>query len=146
MIAGAVNFAAIPFPYLGPIVGLAVAGRSSFVRYHASRCLIEQVLATAILVVVVGVSLAYSVWNLVQSGVFENGIQLSKIDWLGILIKSVVTWIALALWNLWNLLNSLRDGMSALAGQEVNAVSWSERRAARFAGIAPAGSLPGHAS
>ena len=44
--AAAVNISAIFFPYLGPIVGAVIAGQSKFVRYHAYRCLIEQVVST----------------------------------------------------------------------------------------------------
>lgn len=136
-LGAAVCLAAIPFPYVGPIVGLALQGRSPYVRYHALRCLLEQVLATAVLAVLMAVSVSYSIHALVQSGVFENGIQWGKIDWLGILLKSVATWVLLALWNVWNVANSVRDAMGAYAGKPITARKWAERKAAALAGAGP---------
>jgi len=134
VLGAAVNLAAIPFPYVGPIVGLIVGGRSPFVRYHAFRCLIEQVLATILLALIMIASLTYSIVTLVQSGVFANGIDWSKIDWLGILIKSVATWVGLALWNLWNVVHSIRAGLAAYLWEPIRPPGWSERKAAHLAG------------
>jgi hypothetical protein len=116
------------------LVGIALHPRSAYVRYHAYRCLIEQVVATVLLAVLLVCSVAYSVVSLVNSGVFENGIQWSKIDWVGILVKSAVTWIGLALWNAWNVFNSLRDARAAYAGAPLSRRNWSERRAIALAG------------
>ncbi len=134
-VSAAICIAAIPFPYLGPIVGIVLHPRSPYVRFHAYRCLIEQVLATVLLATLLVASLLYSVVSLVQSGVFENGFNWSRIDWVGILVKSAATWAGLFLWNAWNIVNSVRDGLAAYRGEPIQPRRWVDRRAATLAGL-----------
>jgi hypothetical protein len=134
-IAVLLNLGAIPFPYMGPIIGLAVGGNSKYVRFHAYRCLIEQVVATVIIGVLMVCSLAFSVYQLWKSGTFANGFDVSKIDWAAIIIKGVITWLLLAIWGLWNTFNSIRDALQANSGLLPKAAKWSEKKAMKMSGI-----------
>ncbi|MBS1704326.1 MAG: hypothetical protein JST40_00515 [Armatimonadetes bacterium] len=134
-LAGALNLAAIPMPYVGPVIGLVIGSQSKFVRFHAFRCLIEQIFATALTLLVVATSLGYSIYTMVKNGVFDHGIDVSKIDWVTLLIKSAITWIAFGLWNLWNVVNSVLDAIQAFSGALPRRFGWCARRAARLSGI-----------
>ena len=125
--AAAVNISAIFFPYLGPIVGAVIAGQSKFVRYHAYRCLIEQVVSTVILVTLLLVSFGYTLYGLSKS--MAGGFDIHKIDFLTILIKAAVTWVLLGLWEVVNIVLSIRDALEALNGQLPLKPKWTERKA-----------------
>jgi hypothetical protein len=133
--ASAVNLAAIPFPYVGPIVGLAVAGNSKYVRFHAYRCLIEQIVSTIVIGFLMACSFGFSLYQLWKTGTFENGIDLNKVDWVAILVKGVVTWLLFALWGVWNTINSIRDALQANSGLLPKSPKWSERKALKLSGL-----------
>jgi hypothetical protein len=133
--AGAVNIGAIFFPYLSPVVGIVAGGNSSFVKFNAYRCLIDQIVRTAVMAVIVAASLAYSVYSMVQAGVFKDGLDLSKIDWVTLILKSAATWAAFAIWGLWNTIAALMDARQAFAGRIPSKMGWMERWAAKRAGL-----------
>ncbi|MBS1727180.1 MAG: hypothetical protein JST51_10710 [Armatimonadetes bacterium] len=135
VLAAAVNVAAIFFPYMGPIVGLVVAARSPYVKFHAFRALIEQVVATVVIGLLIVASLAYSVYSIRES--MADGFDLSKINWVALLVKSLATWILLGLWEAVNVVLSIRDALEALRGDVPSKPKWSERRAIRMAGLVP---------
>ncbi len=132
-VAAAVNISAIFFPYLGPIVGSLIAGKSKFVKFHAYRCLIEQILSTLIIGALAITSLAFTIYSLSQT--MQGGFDWHKIDWQTILIKSIVTYLLLALWGLINILLSVRDAIEALRGELPKRPKWSERKAMKLAKI-----------
>ena len=133
-IAGGLNFAAIFFPYVAPVLALLAVRDSTFVRFHAFRALIEQVVRTVIIGILVIASLSYSIYSMVQAGVFADGVDLSKIDWVTLLIKSALTWLALALWGVLNTISSVIDGLQALQGNMPKKLKWADRLAARWSG------------
>ena len=132
-IAAAVNISAIFFPYMGPIVGALLAGQSKFVRFHAYRCLIEQIVSTLIIGTLAITSLAFTIYSL--SKTMEGGFDWHKIDWQTIVIKSVITYLLLALWGVINTLLSVRDAIEALRGQLPAKPKWTERKAMKLAKI-----------
>ena len=131
--AAAINVSSIFFPYMGPIIGVIVARKSKFARYHAFRCLVEEIFAALVIGFFILLSLGYSVYAIIKS--MESGFDLSKIDWGALLIKSLVTWILLALWGAVNTILSIRDTMQALHGNLPDKPKWTERTAMRLAGI-----------
>ena len=132
--AAAVNISAIFCPYLGPIVGAVLAGKSKFVRFHAYRCLIEQILSTLIIGILVIFSLAFTIYSL--SNTMEGAFDWHKVDWQTIVIKSVVTYLLLALWGVINTILSIRDAIEALRGDLPRKPKWAERKAMKLAKIA----------
>jgi hypothetical protein len=134
-VAGGLNVAAIFFPYIGPVIGLAISAGSKFVKFNAYRCLIEQVTRTILVGLIIVASLSYSIYSMVQAGVFKDGIDLSKIDWVTLLIKSAVTWLAFAAWALWNTVSLIRYALQGFAGKLPAKMRWVDRLAAKWAGL-----------
>lgn len=131
-----VNLASIPFPYAAPIVGSFVGARSPYIKFHAFRVLIEQVLGSIVAGILIACSLAYSLWKLKNDGVLDStGLHTERIDWVGILVKSVLTWVLFALWGVWNTFNSLKDAMEAGRGYVPTKPRWSERLAMKWSGL-----------
>ena len=131
--AAAVNISAIFFPYLGPVIGAVLARNSKFVRFHAYRCLIEQIVSTLIIGTLAITSLAFTIYSL--SKTMEGGFDWHKIDWQTIVIKSVITYLLLALWGVINTILSIRDAVEALRGQLPAKPKWTERKAMKLAKI-----------
>jgi uncharacterized membrane protein len=132
LVAGGLNIAAIFMPYIGPIIGYAMAGKSSFVRFHALRCIIEQVVMTVVLGTLMVLSLIWTVYNL-----YQTGFDLQKIDWAFVIGKAVVTWLLLGLLNILNFINGVRDGLQAFQGKYPTRFKWTERIAAKMSGFKP---------
>ena len=132
-LAAGVNVAAIFFPYLGPIVGGIIGSKSPYVKFHAYRNLIQQILSTIIIGFLMACSLAYSIYSLYNNQ--KDGIDLSKIDWVPMLMKTIVIWVLLALWGLINTILSIGDALQALRGELPLNPKWSERKAMNVAGI-----------
>ena len=137
VLAGGLNVAAIFLPCLGPIAGLALSDGSKFVKFNAYRCLVEQIVRTVLIGLIVLASLSYSMYSMVRDGVFDNGFDLSKIDWVAIIVKSAVTWIAFAVWGIWNTIGSIKDALQAFSGRMPQRMGWVNRRAAKWAGLSP---------
>lgn len=129
----AVHIAAIPAPYFGPLVALLVAGGRPFVRYQALKSLIGQVIAGIITFAIIATSLAFSVYQLAQTG-----FDFLKIDWVQLIIKSIVVWLSLALFGLWNTLTALREAIAANRGVLPARPRLAERLAARWSRLNPA--------
>lgn len=129
-LGAAVHVASIPAPYVGPLVALAVAGGSPFVRYQAVRALVGQALAGALTFLVVATSLTISVAQLMRTG-----FDLSQIDWVQLIVKSVVVWLALALFGLWNTVTAIREALTAFRGELPARMRWPDRLSARLSGL-----------
>jgi hypothetical protein len=123
-----VHLASIPAPYLGPLVALAVAGGRPYVRYQALKSLIGQVIAGMITFTIIATSIAFSIYQLSQTG-----FDLSQINWWHLIIKSVAVWLALALFGLWNTLTALREAFAAHGGVLPVRPRLTDRLATRWA-------------
>lgn len=133
--AGCLNLASIPFPYLGPIVGFVAGHRSPYVRFHALRSLLEQALLSFLTGLLIAISLIWSVVSL-----FQTGLDWQQIDWKTLLIKTVAFWLLLGLFWLVNLINALRDAAECFAGRMPRRLGWAGRIARRMSGLPlPAG-------
>ena len=137
-LAAAVNVAAIFFPYVAPIVGLVVSAKMPFVRYHAARSLIEQLVSSVIIGLLMLASLIYSVWSIKNT--MADGFDLSKIDWMTLLIKTAVTWVLLTIWGFINTILNVRDALEALQGKLPARPKWTDRKALKMAGLPATGS------
>jgi uncharacterized membrane protein len=111
-LAGGVHIASIFFPWLAPIVGIVVAGKSKFIRYHAVLALTEQVILTLTIGLIMIASLSHSIYNLYQQ--YQEGFKDFNI-W-PILIKSVAIWVGFAIFGLWNSILSIFQGIRAFKG------------------------------
>lgn len=125
-----VHLASIPAPYLAPVIALVVAGGRPFVRYHAVRVLVGQLIAGFITFLVIATSLSFTVYQLVQTG-----FDLSEINWWQVILKSVAVWLALALFGLWNTFTSLREAYVASQGSLTRRIRWPDRLTARIARV-----------
>lgn len=127
LIAAGLNFAAIPFPYMGPLVGFAVGSKSKFVRFHALRSLIEQVALSLLIGFLMACSLGWTLYTLVR-----DGFDIQKIDWTQQILKMLGFWLLFGLFGLLNALNSIFDGIQALNGKIPTSKKWSERLALKW--------------
>jgi uncharacterized membrane protein len=127
LIAAGLNFAAIPFPYMGPIIGYVVGSKSSFVRFHALRSLIEQLVLSLLIGFLMACSLGWTIYTLLR-----DGFDLQKIDWTQQILKAVFFWLLFGLFGLLNTLNSILDGVQALQGRIPTSKKWSERLAMKW--------------
>ncbi len=135
-LAAGVNLAAIPFPYIGPIVGGIIGAKSKYIKFHAYRAIIEQVASTVLTGILIAISLGYTVYKSVNDGVVDSsGLHLDKIDWVALLIKSAATWVLFALWGIWNTVNSVLDALQAFRGVIPERPKWSERLAMKWSGL-----------
>lgn len=123
-VGGLVHLAAIPAPFWGPAIALVLFNRRPYVRYQALKALIEQVVAIAVTITIFVISLGINIYQFSQ-----NGFDLSKIDWIQVIIKSLVVWLLLAMFNLWNLINAIRDASTAYRGVIPARPKWTERLA-----------------
>ena len=60
--------------------------------------------------------------------------QWQDVDWWGIIIKSVIVWLGLAAFGLWNTVISLRQGMKCLSQEDWGGRGLLDRTARRLAG------------
>lgn len=135
--AATVNIAAIFFPYIAPIVGLVVSPKMPFVRYHAARSLIEQLLASIVIGILLLASLLYSAWSIKNT--MADGFDISKIDWVTLLIKTAVTWVLMTIWGAINTILNVRDAIDALHGKLPTKPKWTDRKAFKIAGMSALG-------
>ncbi|MCE2939477.1 MAG: hypothetical protein ACK5UR_08820 [Armatimonadota bacterium] len=120
-LAALIHYAGIPFPWMGAIVGyfVAMATGNQYARYHAARAFLGEVAALMVTATVIIISLIMSIPSaqLVLQG------QWDQIDWVAMLVKSVVVWLMLALFGLWNTVSSIIQGTRALRQEE-----WGKNR------------------
>ena len=134
-LAAGVNIAAIFFPYLGPIVGAVIGAKSPYVKFHAYRNLIQQVVATIIIGFLLVCSITYTIYTTYESQ--KTGIDLSKIDWVTAIVKASVTYLLILLWGFINLILSIRDASQALKGELPIRPKFTDRKAMALAGMNP---------
>lgn len=116
-IAAACHIGGIFFPYLAPIVGLAVSWKGSrFVRVHAMQGLFEAVFLSLFTVLVLAVSLAISLPGLLELLRTRGESFEWSMVWAA-LVKSAVVWAGLALVGLLYTVRSVLDAMQALRGE-----------------------------
>lgn len=123
-VGGLVHLAAIPAPFWGPAIALVLFGKRPFVRYQAVKALIEQMVAIAVTITIFAISIGITIYQLAQ-----NGFDLTKIDWIQVIVKSLMIWLLLALFNLWNIINAIRDASTAYRGVIPARPKWTERLA-----------------
>lgn len=128
-LASGVHLAAIFFPFMGPIIGYAISS-SKYVKYHALKAIVEQVITSIIIGILMIASLSYSIYTLYQSQ--KDGFDLAKIDWVTMLIKGAITWVLFAIWNLINIVLSLKDAAAANRGQLPIKPKFAERLALKW--------------
>jgi uncharacterized Tic20 family protein len=132
--AAACHIAGIFFPYLAPIVALALScKRSRFVQIHALESLFEAIALTVFTVVVFAVSLAISLPGLLEL-LRSRG---ESFEWSMVwaaLIKSAIVWIGLVLVGLWYTIRSALDALQAIRGEWKPSLV-SGRLAAKFLGV-----------
>ncbi len=133
VLAATVNVSAIFVPYLGPIIGIIVGAKSPYVKYHAYRNLIEEIMSFLVITFLIICSLSYTIYSLYHSQ--RDGFDLAKIDWVTIIFKAVLTWLLLGLWTVVNTLLSIRDAIQALSGKLPAKPKWSERKAMSLSGL-----------
>ncbi|HMS54175.1 MAG TPA: hypothetical protein PKA27_02135 [Fimbriimonadaceae bacterium] len=112
------------------MITLVVAGGRPFVRYHAVRVLVGQLIAGLLTFLVIATSLSFTVYQLIQTG-----FDLSEINWWQVILKSVAVWLALALFGLWNIVTSLREAYIASQGTLTRRVRWPDRLTAHIARV-----------
>lgn len=130
ILAAAVNVSSIFFPYTGPIVGVVVGMKMPYVKFHAYRCLIGQIVTSVIIGTLMIISLSYSIYTTYQN--MGGHFDLSKIDWFGILIKSAITWVLLAIWNLINIIFAVKDALEAFNGKIPLKPNWIGKKAMKW--------------
>lgn len=126
--AALVHIAAIFMPYAGPIAGLVLAGSSGYVRFHAFRSLIGQVVTTLLTGTVVLISLGhtlFTLWNAYQAGNLQ-------IDWLMVIAKSLGVWLGLSLFALINTIGSIRSAHAAWTREDWGGRNPVDRMARRI--------------
>ena len=131
--AAAVNVSAIFFPYAGPLVGAILGAKMPYVKYYAFKSLIEELVATLVIGFLLILSVLYSIWSVRHA--FEGGFEWSKVNWIGIILKSVVTWLLLSLWGLVNIGLSVHHALRALRGYVPIKPKWTDRQAMSLAGM-----------
>jgi uncharacterized membrane protein len=126
LFAAGTHLSGIFFPLLGPLVSLVVLGRSSrFVAFHAWKALLELVFLKVFLVVLGLGSFGFTLYRLSQDG-------LEGFDWRGMLLRMAVSWVLLALLEVWNTVTSVRQAWQAYQGH-LGGRSLADRRARQYA-------------
>ena len=132
--AAACHVAGIFFPYLAPIVALALSWkRSRFVQIHALESLFEAITLTVFTVLVFAVSLAISLPGLLEL-LRSRGESFEWSMLWAALIKSALVWVGLALVGLWYTIRSVLDAVQAMKGEWKPSIV-SGRLAGRILGV-----------
>lgn len=129
-LATLVCIGAIFFPFLAPILGVAISKKGSATRYFSILNLIQQLVWGALQFLVVALSLGYSLYGLIQTG-----FDWKQIDWVAMMIKSVIVWAALALFQLINLISAIREILDLRSKKNLQFRWWTQRLARRRSGF-----------
>ena len=114
--AAVCHIAGIFAPYLAPLVFLALAGKSRFVRTHAMQSFFEALVLNIVLFVVMAISFLISLPGLLEL-IQTRGESFSwNMVWTFI-IKSAVIWVALAIVSLVYIVLSILDARQAMNGE-----------------------------
>lgn len=111
--AAAAHISGVFFPFIGPLVVFFAAGKSRYMRYHALHALIGMLILNIVLLTAGAISLTISLMNLYRQSQ-EN---FQNFEWWPLIVKSVVTWIILALIGLANTVVNIVQGIKAHNGQ-----------------------------
>ncbi|MBX3095526.1 MAG: hypothetical protein KF812_01565 [Fimbriimonadaceae bacterium] len=132
-LAAAIHGLGIPFPWGAAIIGFFVAGAmgNRYAKYHAAKAFLGEVGAFLLTATIVIISLAMSIPKM---GPILQG-QWDQVDWWGIVIKSVVVWLGLAAFGLWNTITSIRMAMRCLHDEDWGKNKGTDRWARRLAGV-----------
>lgn len=115
--AAACHIGGIFFPYLAPIVAVALSWRRSrFVQVHALESLFEAMLLSLFALLVFAVSLAISLPALFELLRTRGESFEWSMVWTA-LIKSALVWVGLALVGLWYMIRSVLDAIQAMKGE-----------------------------
>ena len=128
-LAAAVHLGAVFFPFMAPIVGLVLAGRSRYVRFHALTSLIGQVLLSTLIITITIISLGHSIWSAYET--WRTG---AEIQWLAILLKPLALWLAFGLFSLINTLGELRRIPKTINGEDWGGRGLADRWARKITG------------
>ena len=110
--AAIMHLATIPAPIWGPLVGIAVAGKSRYVRAHALRALYETLLLNVLLGIAMICSLAYSISRLW----YHYQTDWVNFSWTEFLLRFAVGWLILGLLAFVNMVQAVRAASKANAG------------------------------
>lgn len=122
---------AIFFPYLGPLIVLLLFNKSPYVRFHSVWALIGQLAYTFWLIVFIGANLGYSIFRLIQMN--DQGFEWS--DLWGILIKSIVVYLLLALFGLVNTISNVVQAIRAFPGDYWGGRGWTAKVSRKIARV-----------
>ena len=109
LLGAAPHVASIFFPIIGPAVAVLVLQQSPFGKHNAISSLKGDLKLFAITATIIVISLSASIYSAIQ--VIQNG---QEIDWIGMIVKSVVVWLLLALFGLVNTITSIISAVRAL--------------------------------
>jgi uncharacterized membrane protein len=110
--AALAHISGIFFPFFGPLVVFLFGNKYPYVRYHALHAFIGMLILNAFLFILGAISITISLiglWRQYQEN-FQN------FELWPIILKSVVTWIILALIGLANTVVNIVQGMKAYQG------------------------------
>lgn len=113
LLGALVHVSSIPWPLLGPLVGVLVFGKSNkFVRAHALQALLDTILFNCLIFLAMGASLTYSVIRIIH---YINT-NWADFSWQEFLARFLIGWILLAIFGLVNTVISLTQAASAWRG------------------------------
>lgn len=111
LLGAAPYVASVFFPILGPLVGLVVLQQSPYAKFHSLKCLRGELIMLLITTSIIVVSLSASIYGAIQ--VIAHG---QPFDWVAMIVKSLVVWLLLALFGLWNTVSSILNAIRAYRG------------------------------
>lgn len=109
LLGAAPHVASIFFPIIGPAVALLVLQSSPFGKHNAISSLKGDLKLFTITAAIIVASLSTSIYSAIQ--IIQNG---QEIDWVGMIVKSVIVWLLLAVFGLINTITSIISAVNAL--------------------------------
>ncbi len=112
-LAALMHLSTIPAPIWGPLVGMAIAGKSGYVRSHALQALYETILLNILLGIAMVCSLLYSLLRLW----YHYQTDWVNFSWTEFLLRFAIGWLLLGLLALINAFQAIRAASKAHAGE-----------------------------